>query len=65
MVEILSSRVFFKNSDGGITKRIPEHFWKRIVVYKENGEEKTIEILNNELRIDATIEEIETYIMTQ
>ena len=63
MLEILSSRVYYKNTNGGITKRTDEHFQKRIVRYLENGEEKVIEITRDVLGLDATEDEIKQVIM--
>lgn len=61
---VLSSRTFFKSPDGGITKRIEEHFWKRVIVYEVDEEEKRIEIPSDKLGLDATIDDIENYILS-
>ena len=61
-MNIISSRVYYKNPDGGVTKRLAEHFWKRRVEYEINNERKSIEILNDDLGLDATVDDIEAYL---
>ncbi|TDQ39246.1 hypothetical protein [Aureibacillus halotolerans] len=46
----------------GVTKRLPEHFSKRVVNYETNGQERRIFITKAQLPLEATEDEIITYI---
>jgi len=59
---ITSSKLQYKANDGGVTRRIPEHFVKRSVFFEVDGEERRIDISKIELPISASEVEVITYI---
>lgn len=61
-VSLKNVKLQYKAPDGGATRRIPEHFAKRNVMFEVNGEERRIFISKDELPREATEEEIVRYI---
>lgn len=59
---ITSSKLQYKANDGGVTRRIPEHFVKRSIVFGADGEERRIDIDKSLLPISASEEEVIVYI---
>lgn len=63
-IVITSSKLQYKANDGGVTRRIPEHFVKRSIMFEADGEERRIDIDKAALSISATEDEIIAYIST-
>ncbi|WP_336822934.1 hypothetical protein [Sporosarcina sp. USHLN248] len=61
-IVITSSKLQYKANDGGISRRIPEHFVKRSVIFEVDGEERRIDIVKSALPISATEDEVVAYI---
>lgn len=62
MIVITESKLQYKALDGGVTRRVPEHFAKRSVRYELNGVESRIDINKTDLPITATEDEVIAYI---
>ncbi|MCG7345302.1 hypothetical protein MHZ92_14275 [Sporosarcina sp. ACRSL] len=61
-IVITSSKLQYKANDGGVTRRIPEHFVKRSVLFEVDGEERRIDIDKSTLPISASEDEVIAYI---
>lgn len=61
-IVITSSKLQYKANDGGVTRRIPEHFVKRSIMFEVGGEERRIDIDKAALPISATEDEVVAYI---
>ncbi len=61
-IVITNSKMQYKANDGGVTRRIPEHFKKRTVVFEVDGEERRIFIDKDQLPREVSEEDIVAYI---
>lgn len=59
---ITSSKLQYKANDGGVTRRIPEHFVKRSVMFEMDGEERRIDIDRSVLPLASSEDEVIAYI---